>query len=154
MANLIPFNELEVGKEYRIQSRYWHQMLEGIFRVTERDIQSGTGWVERVDDKKDAFKVEADWDWFWDDIPTERQILKQATNWTPYEPPKKEGAYYYGSFMEYEEVAKLDELLDNLKKTFKDKLKFHGEKKQFGYSCYAVLSTDLDFPIDDLLCDN
>lgn len=130
MANLIPFEKLEVGKVYWIQSRYWHEVFEVAYELTEVDIYSGSGWVKPTDGSSDGFRIEADWDWFWDARPDKDEEWNQALNYKLYRPPRKiEGVVYHGGEIDSKLAKKLDELIAYLQSTFIYDPRFKQNKK-------------------------
>lgn len=150
MAKLIPFEKLELGKEYQIQSRYWHKMLDGPFVITELSIETGMGRAKNVSPNRREFIVEADWDWFWDDLPSEDEQWKQVLNFKLYVPPRKlNGVYYSGRGLPDDWKQELDKLVVNLKNTFENRTAFKRDNRD--PSKYFIWESKLKYPVFNLL---
>lgn len=66
MARIINYEELEVGKTYWIQLRYWGTIEE----VTVIKLNSNKSFVEAQREPGNSFMCDPDWDWFWSEKPT------------------------------------------------------------------------------------
>lgn len=124
MANFIPFEKLEVGKTYYMQSRYWRKVL-GRATVTAIDIFRGTGevdtdWNPNTETGRGHCWINANEDWMWDAMPTEDEQRKQIEDsWREvYAPPREyEGVVYEGRGLPDDWKTKLDELAVKMTET-------------------------------------
>ena len=155
MANYIPFEKLEVGKTYYMQSRYWHKVL-GRATITELNLMSGRGevqtdWHLNEDGSPGSCVVEADWDWMWDEMPTEEEQHKRVEeSWhESYVPPRQlEGVIYSGKGVPDDWKVKLNELISNLRNTILYDPRFKRDIKGNGY---FIWESKLDYPVSPLL---
>lgn len=150
MANYIPFEKLEVGKTYYMQSRYWGQVL-GKATITELHLPSGDGWVDNDWGETGKCRFEADKDWMWDEMPTDEEQKKRMDDgWREhYTPPRiLKGVMYKGKGIPMDWKEKLDELITNLYNTFENDKRFKVDKRGNGSFIWA---SKLNYDISPLL---
>ena len=155
MANYIPFEKLEVGKTYYLQSRYWHEVL-GRATITEINLKTGRGSVDtdwNPDEGSDHghCAIEADWNWMWDEMPTkeeQRQRAEEALH-EEYIPPRElEGVMYDGKGIPADWAVKLDELISNVRNTIQTDKRFKRSSKNDGW---FIWESKLSYPVSALL---
>ncbi len=155
MANYIPFEKLEVGKTYYMQSHYWHKVLWRA-KILEINLFSGhgkveTSWNPNSETGHGWCMIRADEDWMWDEMPSEEEQRKRIEqSWhESYVPPRMyEGVMYYGKGIPNDWGKKLDELATKLMKTITYDQRF--KMNRDGTGCF-IWESKLNYNISEAL---
>ena len=146
MDNFVPFDKLEVGKEYYVYSRYWRKVL-GTATMTK--VNPATGTAEAISSWGDKSLVLcsdvvlwADHDYMFRNYPTDDEI-EEARKTKNESPRELRGVYYSGGEIDKEWKVELNNLCENLRKSF--------DNEDLWKEGDILWAEKFDYPISELL---